>query len=294
MKTHSASRNHAAAPKPAVAPDVFDGDIVESSEGVVLSPQERVEIEMRIATAKKYPRNVKQAIENTITMATMSQEIAEDCGYAIARSGKPIQGPSVRLAEIIASQWGNLAVEAKDMGDDDKWVYAQGMCIDLERNYAVRVTARRRITDRNGVRYKDDMIGVTANAALSIAFRNSVFKVVPRVYTDKVYRASMNFAVGDSKAFASKRDAVLGRLKKMGAIEENILKAMDCQTAIKNNETSVDQSFPSAVVIQNDGKPRAEQLADQLAAKLGVKPKVEKYDEIEVPAFDATNSEDAQ
>lgn len=53
---------------------------------------------------------------------------------------------------------------------------AQGVFHDLERNVAITYEVRRRIVDKNGRRYKPDMIGVTANAACSIALRNAILR----------------------------------------------------------------------------------------------------------------------
>ncbi|MFN8826683.1 MAG: hypothetical protein ACK501_17070, partial [Planctomycetota bacterium] len=47
----------------------------------------------------------------------------------------------------------------------------------------------RRITGKNGRRYSSDMIGVTGNAACSIALRNAVFRGIPRAFWIDIYDA---------------------------------------------------------------------------------------------------------
>ena len=74
---------------------------------------ERANVDSQVATAKQYPRNIRRSIDNSIVMATMDNETAQSCGYALPRGGKPITGPSVHLAKIIVSNWGNMRTEAK-------------------------------------------------------------------------------------------------------------------------------------------------------------------------------------
>ena len=62
----------------------------------------------------------------------MNQETAQSCSYALPRGGKPITGPSVHLAKIIVSNWGNMRTEAKVVQITDKQVISRGTCWDLE------------------------------------------------------------------------------------------------------------------------------------------------------------------
>ena len=64
---------------------------------------ERASVDSQVATAKQYPRNITRSINNSIAMATMDNDTAQSCGYALPRGGKPITGPSVHLAKIIVS-----------------------------------------------------------------------------------------------------------------------------------------------------------------------------------------------
>ncbi len=156
-------------------------EIVDSSGS--MDATTRAEIDISIATAKRYPRSIQKFKENVLTLATLDQETAESCFYSIRRQGKTIQGPSIRLAEIAVGAWGNIRAGARIVGEtaDGKFITSVGFCHDLENNVMVAMESRRRITKRNGEKYGDDMIGTTANAAAAIGFRNAVLKVVPKV-----------------------------------------------------------------------------------------------------------------
>lgn len=175
---------------------------------IQLDAIERANVDSQIATAKQYPRNLKRAIDNSIAMATMDAQTAQQCGYALPRGGKPITGPSVHLAKLIVSNWGNIRAEAKVVQITDRQVVSRGTCWDLENNVATAFEVRRSIVGKYG-RFTDDMITVTGNAANAIAYRNAVFSVIPKAVTDKVYQAAQRCITGD----LSDEDKLLKRRK---------------------------------------------------------------------------------
>ena len=73
----------------------------------------RAEIDQQIATARALPRSIERAIKNIVTLSTLDEETAAECIYALPRGGKTIRGPSIRFAEIVASQWGNARVGSR-------------------------------------------------------------------------------------------------------------------------------------------------------------------------------------
>jgi hypothetical protein len=225
----------------------------------------RNETEAQIDVARKYPRSVKRFMADAITLATLDQEIAESCIYTLPRGDKPISGPSIRLAEICASAYGNIHIGARVVGVEEKEIVAQGVTWDLEKNVRVTIETRRRITDKNGRRYKDDMVTVTGNAAASIALRNSVFRVIPKAFVNKIYAQARAVAVGSASTLAERRATVFERLQKMGAFKERILARISkpsiedvtiddietligLGTAIKSGDATVDETFPAPVV----------------------------------------------
>src|SRR5450631_3785003 len=66
----------------------------------------RAEVDQQITTAHAYPRSIARAVKGIMTLATLDEQTAEECVYALPRGGKAIKGPSIRFAEIIGSQWG--------------------------------------------------------------------------------------------------------------------------------------------------------------------------------------------
>lgn len=188
--------------------------------------QDKAQIDTQIATAKAYPRNIKKAVEDSIFTATLDVETASSCTYSLPRGGKPISGPSVHLALILAQNWGNLRIEAKISSIDNKSITSQAVCFDLEKNIAIKVEVKRSIMTKNG-RMNDDMITVTGNAANSISLRNAILKVIPKAVVDKVSKSAKQLITGDisdETKFIKKRNSVLEGFKNTyGVTEEEIL-----------------------------------------------------------------------
>lgn len=206
---------------------------------------ERANVDSQVATAKQYPRNIKRSLDNSIVMATMDAETAQSCGYALPRGGKPITGPSVHLAKIIVSNWGNMRTEAKVVQITDKQIISRGTAWDLEANVASAFEVRRSIIDKNGRRYNDDMITVTGNAANSIAYRNAVFSVIPKAITDKVYKAAQRAITGDlsdeEKLIKRRTGAIKFFTDEYGITEEEVVKLCGKRTVnqIKADEIAL-------------------------------------------------------
>ena len=236
------------------APEVISSEIAYSA-------QVRGEIDIQIATAKAYPRSIDKFKQDARSMATRDVATAEQCGYVLPpRSGKIIEGPSVRLAEIIAGAWGNLRIASRVIGIDENSVTCQAACHDLETNTAIIIEVKRRITTSKGKRYNDDMINMTANAGCAIAFRNSIFKVVPKAHWVDIYDAAMKVSTGDEKTLIQRRNDALVYLKDLGVTKEDILgrlgvKAIDdidlnslrilrgIIQAVKDGDTTIQDAF---------------------------------------------------
>jgi hypothetical protein len=242
---------------------------VESGTVALLN---KSEIDMQIATAHRYPRSIKKFGDETFQMVTLNEGIAGSCVYALPRDGKTIEGPSARFAEIIASAWGNCRAGARVVSDQGDFVTAQGVFHDLERNVAITYEVQRRVTDKNGRRYKPDMIGVTANAACSIALRNAILKGVPKAFWDDMYNAARKTVMGDVKTLANRRaDAIksfqaygisaaqiLAKLEITGVEDitlEHLLTLRGLLTAIREGDTTPEQAFEPAQNGQGNGKP---------------------------------------
>lgn len=259
-----------------------------NAQVVQIDALERANVDSQVATAKQYPRNIRRSIDNSMVMATMDAETAQSCGYALPRGGKPVTGPSVHLAKIIVSNWGNMRTEAKVVQITDKQIISRGTAWDLETNVASAFEVRRSIVDKHGKRYSDDMITVTGNAANSIAYRNAVFAVIPKAVVDKVYKAAQKAITGDlsdEEKLVKRRSEAINYFNDIwGISEEEVIKLCDKQTvnqikaeeialllgmaqSLKDGDTSVEELMKP---IRESKEAKAEKL-NKAAAKAAEK-----------------------
>ena len=271
----------------------MDNEIIEVKQADMLTAINRAEVDIQIATAKQYPRDVNAVLNKIATYATMDRETAEDCFYVLRRkdaNGQDavIEGLSVRMAEIIAGAWGNLRVQTRIIGNDGRMITAQAVCHDLETNFAVSKEVKRSIMTKKGYTYSQDMQVVTGNAAASIALRNSVLTVIPKAVTKRIINEVRKVALGQSIDLETSRQNIIAYFGKMGVTQQQILdhlgikdlKEIDQQAvfelrgtanAIKEGTTTVQETFvrPAAEAKkQADGEKAAKSAQDKAAAAI--------------------------
>ena len=269
----------------------------ETAELEIIQPSalesvSRAEIDVAIATARKYPQHqpnqlssVKQAM---MSFATLDEETAKSCFYSVPRAGKNIQGISVRLAEIALSCYGNARAGSRiihvEATGANPHVVVQAVIIDLEKNVSVSIEKRRRITgkkSKGGVPDEDD-INLAANACSAIAFRDAVRKIIPGALINPVYEAAKKVAIGDASTLKDRRAKCVDAFSKMGVTKEMILTKLekksvddidlsDLETliglfnAIRESDITIDEAFapPAKVADLSDlnAKLKAEAAA---------------------------------
>jgi len=244
---------------------------VDSSTIALLN---KSEIDQQIATAHRYPRSIKAFRNEALAMVTLTEEVAAECIYSLPRGGKVIEGASARFAEVIASAWGNSRAGARVVNDQGNFVTAQGVFHDLEKNVAITYEVQRRITDKQGKRFNDDMIVVTANAACSIALRNAILKGVPKAFWSDMYEAARKTVMGDFATLANRRANAIAKFQPYGVLPEQIFATLGIQgieditiehiatlvgimTAIKDGDTTPEQAFAPAET-QSTSKKKVE------------------------------------
>lgn len=118
--------------------DVQAGNVYQpQSQGNVLaqaqSSREMEEVKAQIFMARQFPRNIFQA-EQRILDACKRKSLAETAIYSYPRGGQRVEGPSIRLAEVIAQNWGNIAFGIKELEQREGESVAMAYAWDLETN----------------------------------------------------------------------------------------------------------------------------------------------------------------
>jgi len=256
--------------------------VIDAMDGSLAIGLSRAEIDTQITTAKRFPRQLTKVARDVLSLATLDEETAEEAIYALPRGGKPIKGPSIRFAEIVKASYGNCRAASRVVHVDrvEKVVIAEGIFHDLESNTATRAEVRRRISDRRGVIFSDDMIVVTGNAACAIALRNAILGGVPKALWRKAYQAVEHTIAGDIATLTVTRDKAIKALAQFGVKPEQVFTALGVAgaddialehiptlrgmfSALKNGEATVEEMFAGTVAAASSHAKVANPLSDE-------------------------------
>jgi len=136
--------------------------------------RELAETQTKYLMAERFPRNEVAAMDRILN-AFSRPTLAEKAAYQFARGGSDIAGPSIRAAEAIAQQWGNMDSGWREMqrGTDATGVpfsEVEAFCIDLQARNTKRLTfivRHWRDTKKGGYKLTDerDIYELCANQA---------------------------------------------------------------------------------------------------------------------------------
>lgn len=267
--------------------DILDQAIKATEQ--TLDRREAAFIEMQLKTSDRRHRVISKAIDRAIEMATADEQTAASCSYALRRrdadgSQKVIEGPSVRLAEIIMLAWGNLHTEVRVVAIGDDYVTGGATVWDLETNNRVSEEQPRSImtSPKKGEprRFSQDMIIITCRAAMSIALRNAIFRIIPGAIVERVRRRCLATVRGDEKSLDTRRADLLRYFGGMGVNEQRVCAAVGKRaaidiglddlvllrgmaTSIKDGLATAEECFPQPISEHATG-------AGRLAAAIGI------------------------
>lgn len=91
------------------------------------------EVQAAMVVAKKFPRD-EQESEKRIVKACGRKSLAEQATYEYPRGTEVVTGPSIRLAEVLAQNWGNLDFGITELEQKNGESTVMAYCWDLETN----------------------------------------------------------------------------------------------------------------------------------------------------------------
>jgi hypothetical protein len=90
-------------------------------------------IQAALTIAKASPRNVIKA-QAEITKTCQRKKVAECAEWAFKKGTKVIDGPSIKIAQIIATLWGNIRFGFREVGSGPGYIEIEAFAWDLETN----------------------------------------------------------------------------------------------------------------------------------------------------------------
>ena len=186
------------------------------------------------------------------------------------------EGESVRLAEIVASSYGNMRVGGRITEMNPRSVKAQGVAHDLASNTLVVTECVESTVKSSGVPFSERMRVVVAKACQSKARRDATFQVIPKSLCKFLVTQAKLVAHGDKKTFDDRRKAVLQWIETLKIDVKRVWDAIGIhgaddidmpvlvllaglKTALDCGDCTVDEAFP---------KPEAEQKAGSTAQRI--------------------------
>jgi len=91
------------------------------------------EVQASLVIAKKFPRD-QDAAYLRIMKACERYSLADQAEYAYPRGDKTVTGPTIRLAEVLAQNWGNLNFGVRELSQSEGESEVESFAWDLETN----------------------------------------------------------------------------------------------------------------------------------------------------------------
>lgn len=156
--------------EPAVQSNPFAKHLADHvNAGAVAIESERAiaEAQGKLVIAKRFPRDQARAYAAIID-ACKRPGLAEEACYSFPRGGQTVSGPSIRLAEMLAANWGNIDYGIRELSRKEGVSEMEAYCWDLETNTmsSQKFTVRHiRDTRGGGVKLTEerDIYELTAN-----------------------------------------------------------------------------------------------------------------------------------
>ena len=104
-----------------------------SSQTEMMVTRQAQEVQVAMLAAKKFPRDQVVAYNN-IMRACQRRKLAESSMYEFPRGNEKITGPSIRLAEAIAQNWGNIDFGFMELEQRNGASQVMAYAWDLETN----------------------------------------------------------------------------------------------------------------------------------------------------------------
>jgi hypothetical protein len=173
-----------------------NGAVQESVGHKLVQSRELAETQAKYMMAQQFPRDVIGNMDKILNAFTRPN-LAEKSQYQFARGGSDIVGPSIRAAEAIAQQWGNMEFGFREISrgvgsDGVPYSDVEAFATDLEnrtRRPLQFIVKHWRDTKRGGYKLTDerDIYELIANQAQR-RVRACILAVIPGDVTDEAMR----------------------------------------------------------------------------------------------------------
>lgn len=253
-----------------------DGALVQTESSRAIQ-----EVQAAMVIAKKFPRDERRALDRILNACTRPA-LANAAIYQYARGGTDISGPSIRLAEAIAQQWGNIQFGIRELDQANGESTVEAFAWDLETNTRQTKTFQVphvRHTKAGSRKLEDprDIYELVANNGAR-RLRACILGVIPGDVVEEALTQCETTMTADADASPEAQKKIMEAFAKFGVtkeqIEARIQRRLDAitpaqvislrkiMTSLKDGMSKPEEWFPStsepkAAVVPPPAKPKA-------------------------------------
>lgn len=97
------------------------------------SARESQEVQAMMVIAKRFPRDPIDAMDRILKSCTR-KTLAQSAVYSYPRGGQSVEGPSIRLAETLAQEWGNIQFGIRELSQSNGESTVEAFAWDIQTN----------------------------------------------------------------------------------------------------------------------------------------------------------------
>lgn len=227
------------------------------------------EVQAALVIAKRFPRD-EDAAYAKIMKACKRPALAEAALYAYTKGGSEVSGPSIRLAEELARDWGNITFGWRVLSADDDSSEVRAEAWDLETNVPAYIvfTVRHEFKGRDGgqkvlkkVTDPREIYELVANQA-SRRLRACVLRVIPGDVQDAaVEQCEKTLKEGGGKPLGDRVRDMLAAFKNDFGVTKEMIEKRVGKNAEAINETEL-LALRRVFVSLRDGMEKVEAFFD--------------------------------
>lgn len=176
--------NLQAQPAPAPVPQMSMSpfNMQANTQAMVEQARAVAEVQVAVMIAQANPRNEQMSIQRILN-ACSRFSLANRAVYSYNRGGADVSGPSIRLAEALAQNWGNVQYGLRELTQGDGYSEVEAYAWDIETNTrraTTFVVKHKRDTRRGAVKLTDgrDIYEMIANQGAR-RLRNCILSLIP-------------------------------------------------------------------------------------------------------------------
>ena len=246
----------------------------QNAAAAVAMTREMAETLASVQMAKAFPRDIVAARDRILNACTR-QKLAETACYTYNRGGTDVTGPSIRLAETLAQNWGNMSFGIRELEQRNGESTCEAFAWDMETNarqVKVFQVPHIRHTKTGDYPLTDprDIYELIANNGAR-RLRACILGIIPGDIVEEAVAACDETMATKFEVTPERLKAMLAKFEELGVTKEQIEARVQCHLeAIKPAQLANLGKIYNSV---HDGMSKAEDWFPKIEEKKEEEPK---------------------